>query len=235
MNRTKKPLVVVTGPDKKWRFGWWATRFMLFLVGLQGRYVTAKKPEILAGVRGVIIGGGDDIDPEHYGLTGDVNARYDFARDKLEMAMLHRALASNTPILGICRGSQLINVVLGGSLYQDIKPLRVNTPNRNSLFPIKWVDVIAKTQLAQALQATSVKINSLHSQAVDTLAPSLIVSARDRDNFIQATEVTDGRFIVGVQWHPEYMPYSTPQRQLFKKFAQAVKENNEFLGQPPPD
>jgi len=200
------------------------------LPGLDGRYVQPGRSELPDAVEGVIIGGGDDIEPEHYGLTGDAGATYDKERDDLEIDILRRALRSNIPIMGICRGSQLINVVLGGGLFQDIRPQRKMTPNKNSIFPIKVASVKSDSLLYKILGRTEVKINSLHNQAVDRIADGLKASAHDADGFVQAIECDDNsRYIVGVQWHPEYMPYSFTQRKLFKQFAAAVVSSDNIL------
>ncbi len=224
-----KPLIIVTGPDKRLRFGWWATRFMLFLAGLNGVYVTPRKRKFPHEADGVIIGGGDDIEPEHYGDTGDAGATYDKERDELEMAVVRKALTCKIPILGICRGAQLINVVLGGTLHTDIRPQRKLTPNKNSLFPIKWADIVDDSRLIRILGKNPVKINSLHNQAINKVASILNVAARDRDGFVQAVESRRENFILGVQWHPEYLPFSSSQRRLFRAFAYEVKATQAII------
>ena len=224
-----RPLVLVTGPDKRLRFGWWAARFMLWLAGLRGCYVTAAQPHIPAGVRGVLIGGGDDIQPSHYGVTGDAGAHYDPARDALEIEMVRRAREARVPMMGICRGAQLINVVFGGNLYADIRPMRQLTPNRNSLFPLKRAIIKPGSRLADLVYKEHLFINSLHHQAIDKLGEHLQVAARDADNFVQAIESNDGSYVLGVQWHPEYLPYIASQRKLFQALASAVKHSDAVL------
>ncbi len=233
-----KRRVIVTGPDKKLRFGWWATRLMLWIVGLRGHYMSTANPEIPEGIAGIIIGGGDDIDPEHYGLTGDAGATYDPERDELEMRMARHAIVCDVPVLGICRGAQLINVVMGGSLFLDIREKRQHTPNRNSLFPIKSAKLEEHSFLANAMGKHKIFVNSLHNQAIDRIADNMRVSARDKDGFIQGVESADlhdveksdsARFILGVQWHPEYMPYIKSQRRLFLAFAKRVNSNQSTL------
>ncbi len=224
-----RPLVVVTGPRKKLAFGWWATSLVLRLLGLRCHHVTPGRPEIPTGVRGLVIGGGDDIEPEHYGMIGDAGVDYDPARDALEMAMVRRALAADIPALGICRGAQLINVVMGGSLYSDIRPLRRRTPNRNSAFRIKWAELEPDCQISRELGVTGLGINSLHSQAIDRVADNLKVSARDRDGFVQAVENPGREFLWGVQWHPEYLTYRHLHRRIFRSFAEAVRRTGHSL------
>ena len=142
--------------------------------------------------------------------------------------MIRRALAAGIPILGICRGAQLINVVLNGSLYRDVRPLREKTPNRNSIFPLKWVTLAQSSKLAKYLDTDRLNVNSLHSQAIDRVGDHLTVTARDEDNFVQAIEAERG-FLTGVQWHPEYLPYQRQQRRLFALFASAVRDTDKQL------
>lgn len=215
--------VAVTGPNRRLKVSWWATRLMLRLAGLRAVY---RMPGTGAGpalVRGIVVGGGDNIEPAHYGAVGDGLAEYDVQRDQFEIDILRRALATAVPVLGICRGAQLINVVLGGTLYQDLRPLRRRTPNANSAFPVKYVDLAAGSRLAAQLSVRRIRVNSLHHQAVERVADRLQVAARDSDAFIQAIEGPPERFLVGVQWHPEYLPYQHAQRALFRAFAESVR------------
>lgn len=224
-----KPLVIVTGPDKRLRFGWWAARFMLWMCGLQTHYVTPARPQYPANAAGVVIGGGDDIQPEHYGLTGDAGARYDPERDRLELDIFKTAFANQVPILGICRGAQLMNIALGGSLHQDLRPLRRHTPNRNTIFRIKEAILEPDSNLAQIIGSPSLWVNSLHNQAIDEVAEPFRLAAKDRDGFTQAIENPQHRFMVGVQWHPEYLPYAHLHRKLFAAFSNAVKSSDKSL------
>lgn len=224
----ESPLIAVTGPHKRFPFAWWATRFMLGLVGLRCVYVTAHTGMPQQPVHGIVIGGGDDIEPEHYGGEWHPRRRYDVERDRFEIAMIQQALQANLPMIGICRGAQLINVVAGGTLYQDIRPLRRVTPNRRSVRPIKWVDLESGSRLVAELNRNAIRVNSLHEQAIERIGDGLSVVGRDRDGFIQAIEGRYG-FLLGLQWHPEYLPYQRTQRRLFSMFARAVRRNDSHL------
>lgn len=227
------PVVLVTGSDKRLPVSWWATRLQLALVGLRAIHVTPRHFALPSVVSGVIIGGGDDIDPEHYGASGDAGATYNPERDAMEMAITRRALKADLPLLGICRGAQLLNVVLGGSLHTDIRPMRRKTPNRNSLFRIKWVDLEQQSAMAAMLQRNPVRVNSLHNQAIDRVAEPLREVGWDKDGFIQAVEAREQHFVYGVQWHPEYLLWSRAQRHLFRAFSRAVKQQQGIdLSQP---
>lgn len=202
---------------------------MLRINGLHAVYLAPGRHTKATPVRGIIVGGGDNIEPVHYGAVGDGLAEYDVERDQFEIDILKRVLDTNVPILGICRGAQLINVVLGGTLYQDLRPLRRRTPNLNSAFPVKDAHLVAGSFLEACMKTRAARINSLHHQAVDRLASPLSVAARDSDGFIQGIESAGHRFLVGVQWHPEYLPYKHAQRALFRAFADSVRASDAAI------
>lgn len=214
----ERPLIGVTGPAGRPAIAWWATRLSLRLAGARAHRLTAdnyrrRRDEPL---QGIVIGGGDDIDPGLYGGADTGRAPIDPARDRFEIAMIEEALSTRLPILGICRGAQLINVVLGGSLFGDIRPMRRCTSNRRTPLPRKTALATGAGRLPRILQRQRWRINSLHHQAIDRLGRGLRVSARDLDAFVQAVESDDDRLILGVQWHPEYLPYLGYQRRLFR-------------------
>lgn len=226
-----EPLIAVTGPRKRLPIAWWATRLQLRLCGMRAIYLTAHSPQPKARIGGIIIGGGDDIEPVLYGALAQQGYRYDRERDHFEMSMIRYALEHDIPILGICRGAQLINVVLRGTLHQDIRPLRQHTPNGRYITPIKWVDLHAGSRMQRQVGAARVKVNSLHSQAIEEVGQGLTVVGRDQDGFVQAVEGTSG-FLMGVQWHPEYLPYISTQRKLFAGFSDAVVRGGRSLALP---
>ena len=221
----KRPLIGVTGPAKRIKVGWWATRLTLLLCGSRSVYLTPRTPPGKYELQGVIIGGGDDIDPAHYGQDGDAGAVYDAERDEFEIRIIRQCIDKTIPILGICRGAQLINVVLGGTLYLDIRCMRKNTPNYNSAFSVKWVTIKDASSLASYVGSRLLKVNSLHHQAVDKLGKGLLKVAEDKDGFVQGIE-TDRNFVIGVQWHPEYLFYLKPHRRLFSALK-AVAERGD--------
>ncbi|MDX1636434.1 MAG: type 1 glutamine amidotransferase [Balneolaceae bacterium] len=144
----------------------------------------------------------------------------DHQRDELELHYLTRALDRRIPVLGICRGAQLINVKLGGTLYQDITGFYGEVPHVYSIFPKKRVQVDRDSKLGALLGETDITVNALHNQAVHELAEPLTVVAREESGVIQAIESGEYPFLVGVQWHPEYMPHIEGQRRIFRALVE---------------
>jgi putative glutamine amidotransferase len=150
-----------------------------------------------------------------FGLSRSATAGPDPGRDELELALIARADAAGLPVLGICRGAQLLNVAAGGTLHQDLADFYAERPRRWTVFPRTPVDVEAGTHLAATLGRDRCWVNSLHLQAVDRLGAGLRVAARDDAGVVQAIEHAARRFWIGVQWHPEYLPQVAEERRLF--------------------
>jgi len=175
----------------------------------------------LAAVRGLVLTGGEDVAPDRYGATphprlGDV----DPVRDAAELALIATARARHLPVLAICRGIQILNVALGGTLYQDLdseRPGPVVHSDETSRHPVR---VESGSLLERTLGARSASVNSRHHQAIRDLAPGLKAVAWAEDGVIEAAEPADSAapWIVAVQWHPEDMT----ERALFEGFARAV-------------
>ena len=220
----KRPRIAVTGNARRWAPGWWCTALVLRLVGAVPERITVRHPPSGKPLDAIVIGGGNDIAPEHYG--GDLNAKIktDPERDALEIEWIKKALSENMPMLGICRGAQLINSVMGGSLHQDIRSIRVHTYNRPGLLPTKRVYLGASSALARICKRSKLRVNSLHHQAVNEPGDGLRAVGRDRDDIVQAIESTSGLPIIGVQWHPEYLFYLPSQRALFRWLLSCVAE-----------
>lgn len=173
--------------------------------------------------QGVVITGGHDVDPVLYAQESEVLPRYDPDRDAFESAVIDDALARGLPLLGICRGAQLLNVRLGGDLHQDLRSRRRHTSRRRSVLPMKSLLIEPGTQLQGLFEVDRVKINSLHNQSIDRLGAGLMISGRDLDGIVQAVEAPQREFLVGVQWHPEFLLYSRLQRRLFAALVRAAR------------
>lgn len=219
----QRPRIGVTGNGRRWAPSWWCTWLALRLVGAVPERISVRHAPSGKPLDGLIIGGGNDIGPEHYGGDVEAKVKADPARDELEIAWIKKALESGLPLLGICRGAQLINVVLGGSLHQDIRPLRKRTYNRPGLLPTKQVRLAQDSRVARVCGKTRLRVNSLHHQAVKDPGEDLVVVGRDLDEIVQAVESSSQRRIIGVQWHPEYLIYLPSQLVLFRWLIRSAK------------
>ena len=174
---------------------------------------------------GLLLPGGGDMDPKFYGqeripACGEPN----LLRDAAEPLLLRAFLAADKPVLGICRGIQVMNVVLGGTLYQDIKPFE-HVPHNDHWAKVHTVTVRRGTLLSRLLGQDTVLVNSQHHQAVDRVAPGFTLAALSEDGIVEAIEKPDARFCLGVQWHPEWLSDADPAMQgLFDAFVNACSK-----------
>jgi putative glutamine amidotransferase len=163
---------------------------------------------VLDGLDGLIITGGRDMDPASYGQpphrATDEPVEDNRLRDAFELALFEGAFRRGMPVLGICRGAQVVNVAMGGTLHQHLPDVLGHTRHQqgNAVFSTSSVRTVAGTRLA-ALIGESSDAQCYHHQAIDKLGDGLIVSARDADGVIEAVEVPSDNFVLAVQWHPE--------------------------------
>jgi putative glutamine amidotransferase len=174
---------------------------------------------------GIMFPGGVDVAPHLYGQEPHPQlGQVDDALDETELLLAQCALADRIPVLGICRGIQLLNVAAGGSLYQDIAaqvPQTLSHACPNTPYAHR-VDIEPETRLASALGVLSCWTNSRHHQAIQDIAPSFAVTAHASDGIIEGIEIKGAPFFVGVQWHPENLAPTDPQMLgLFRAFVQA--------------
>lgn len=182
----------------------------------------------LAECDGFLFPGGADIAPNLYGQDpqpgcGEPNP----VRDQFEFPLLNAVLEADRSILCICRGMQLLNVVRGGSLLQDIKPIqKYNHADFSHRAKFTHpVELKKGSLIAGIFGARTIQVNSLHHQAVDRLGDGLVATARSPEGLLEAIEFVDRKgFALGVQWHPEHMAAKDPSQQLiFERFVNACK------------
>ena len=189
---------------------------------------------LLDSVDGLLLSGGPDLDPGYYGEEPIPELGTTIPEwDALEMALLRLALKRGMPIFGICRGMQILNVALGGTLYQDVpSQLGADVINHWQLTPkchsTHEVEVLDDSYLAKVTDRQRVEVNSYHHQGIKDLADSLTVAARCADGVIEALESRDysDRWLVGVQWHPEGMrDIGSGHRNLFEAHVCAAERH----------
>ncbi len=184
--------------------------------------------EALDQLQGVLVTGGNfDIHPTFYGEHPIHPLRnIKQQRTEFELELIRRALDRDLPILGVCGGEQAINVVLGGSLYQDIASQFPQALEHEQQIPKDQhshsVKIHLKTNLHRIVDCREMKVNTTHHQAVKKPGRGLITNAIAEDGIIEGIESTEHRFVLGVQWHPEsLMRDSLPQKKIFTSFIEA--------------
>lgn len=178
---------------------------------------------------GILFAGGEDLDPSYYGeKKRSADLRLNQARDAFEWALLDRALKRRLPVLGICRGLQLINVHSLGTLYQDLpsdKPTEIDHQQTESRGEATHAVTLTEPQsiLAGCFRGIC-QVNSMHHQAVRHIGRGLKATARSEDGFVEALEKADGYPLLAVQWHPEEMTERPEQRKIFEQFVARCRE-----------
>jgi putative glutamine amidotransferase len=205
---------------------------------------------ILDQLEGLVLTGGKDIDPETYGQTthADLGVDVDSARDALELPLTRRALDRDLPVLGICRGIQVMNVAAGGTLHQDIvlaghaqgsHNQREASPRPPDDAGVHEVAITPGSRLAGIVGAVQIGVNTFHHQVIDRLAPQFTVVARSVEpegaGVIEAVEVRGRAFALGVQWHPERMWKAAPAcARLFQALVEAAAGQRAGSRRTPP-
>ncbi len=197
-----------------------ALKYMNLLVeaGMTPVLVTpGTSNNLLAKLDGLLLPGGPDIEPSRYGQEpGEHLGPIAPELDTLELDFFHAARALGRPVLGICRGQQLLNVALGGTLHQHlIHPQWDGDPGK----AVHEVRIVAGALLHRILGVDSARVNSGHHQAADTIAAPLRASAHSADGCVEALEAEELR-LMSVQWHPEEMPTAQTSRRLMAGFAE---------------
>jgi putative glutamine amidotransferase len=182
--------------------------------------------ELTARCDGFVFAGGNDIDPSFYGESNKGSIAPNIERDRFELTLLKSALGAGKPVLGICRGCQLINVALGGDLHQnlpDLKPeWKLHKRSDVTEGYVHDVDVLMP-EYFPSLKGRVMRVNSMHHQVVNHLASDLEITAQTRDGLVEGVAMLSS-YVVGVQWHPECLSGSDPlQAEIFSRLVTVAK------------
>lgn len=215
------------------RYDTTAQLFNMYPIGIDSALKFAKT------VDGILITGGADVFPGYYGKINDTArcGKFDRYRDSLEMALIHFAIDHKIPLIGVCRGEQIINVALGGSLIIDI-PTDCDTIIKHSSkdWKLQWheVNIVPGTKMAAISGVNHGTVSSSHHQAIEKLGKGLIITAYAPDSIPEAIEWENRGnkgFLMATQWHPEHMdtlsPFSRPYAKLFLEEATKYELSKE--------
>lgn len=187
---------------------------------------------LLDHIHGLLLSGGPDIDPKYYGDEPTGVRRIDPEKDFLEINLARAALKRDIPILGICRGCQVLNVAAHGTLHQHVQGLK-HFQHAPPDYPTHTIVVEKGTRLFRILRESELRVNSFHHQAIKDLAPGFLVSARAPDGVIEGIESPNHRFVIGVQFHIEYLWSSNPSfKRIFIDFVESRERPGLGSGRP---
>lgn len=221
----RRPAIGITKPEHGDLASWWAMKIAVWMAGGRAVKITAGAPGDPRTIDGLIFGGGSDIYPLNYAGEPKPGYRYDLARGDMEASWAATAREHDLPVLGVCRGAQMLNVFAGGTLHADLHSYDKPISARGLIEPLflrKPIKVATPSLLAKLLGKTALLVNAIHCQAIARVGAGLHVVAREPNGIIQGIEDTSRRFWIGVQFHPELMLYRKPFRQLFKALVDAA-------------
>jgi len=188
---------------------------------------------IVDKIDGLLLTGGGDIAPQHFnGVVCPEISSVDHPRDAIEIALAKTFHELDKPILGICRGLQVINIALGGTLFTDILTQYDTTIQHQNPGPntpatrreiVHSVELVEGTLLSRIYNLGETEVNSFHHQAIQQLARGLIESSHAPDGILEGVEDPTKKFFIGVQWHPEWLTYQVQTRALFAAFVEACR------------
>ncbi|MFC7685209.1 gamma-glutamyl-gamma-aminobutyrate hydrolase family protein [Ureibacillus sp. GCM10028918] len=197
--------------------------------------VESDAEQLLEGIDGLLLTGGVDVHPHFFDEEPHINiGDIMLERDEVELELTEAALKKTMPIFGICRGIQLLNVALGGTLYQDINSQYEHTPilhkqNARRKEASHYIEITKGSKLHESIGKEKIAVNSFHHQALKKVPDIFEITAKASDGIIEAFEIKDYPYCVGVQWHPEEMAIAGDEhaKNLFKSFIDACVANKQ--------
>ncbi|MEQ8335067.1 gamma-glutamyl-gamma-aminobutyrate hydrolase family protein [Nisaea sp.] len=222
MSKKDRPLIGISTSSKSGLIPLFFHRFAVWRAGGRSVRLGPDRPLDADALDGVIVGGGSDLAPALYGNEVAIVEGIDPERDAFELALLEHFKGGKRPVLGICRGAQMLNVFFGGNLHSEISEAYPGSRARRTPLPVKRIDIDKGSRLHGMLGVSWCQVNSIHHQSVDRLGEGLKASARDRRGMVQGIESENGALLVGVQWHPEFLIFNRPQQRLYRALIRAA-------------
>lgn len=228
MFKRNRPCIGVTAAR---RGGWWmwqCNHLSIWLAGGKAVRVRPQKPKSIDQFDGLLIGGGDDISVALYHKHLEPAVKVDEERDNLELTLAKEALERNMPLLGVCRGAQMLNIAMGGTLHEDMYTIYKQAPKMRTVLPKKKIKLRENSDLVEIMGGESFRVNALHHQSMNKIGPGLKRAAVDKYGIVQAIETTrKTMFCIGVQWHPEFLIFVPRQRALFRALVKEAKAHKQ--------
>lgn len=229
MEHNKRPKIAITKPDGKEFLSYLCVAIAVRLAGGRPFPLTAETIDDETTFDGIVVGGGQDVFPMLYDDTPKHGYAYDQPRDAMDIKLVARARQENIPMLGICRGAQLMNVARGGSLHLDTSAAYENANYPDSL----WAKIFFRKKIVtepgsiirQSIGERVASVNSLHKQAAKTLGHGLTATAREENGVVQAIEDPQMTFFLGVQFHPEFLIHRSQFRRIFSFLVESARRN----------
>lgn len=186
--------------------------------------------QLAESLDGLLITGGQDVNPALYGAERSPKTEETSTLlDRMEQILLEKFLELDKPVLGICRGIQFLNVYFGGTLYQDIKEELKQEHHQDHPYDHFWhlVDITPGSPLSDILGKKDIEVNSIHHQAIHDVAPDLKVMATTEQGLVEGLYLPGKKYVLGIQWHPEYM-YKTDEnsQKIFASLVEASEQKN---------
>ncbi len=233
-----RPLIGITKPTRGDNFAFLCICAAVWLAGGSPLRITAEQPRLKRNIDGLILGGGSDVFPGLYAFKPKRGYRYDRARDEMEIAWARRAREAKIPVLGICRGAQLMNVINDGTLHLEVGEAYEDVDYPSTLlghiFYRKFIAIAPGSHLETAIGNGEAFVNSMHKQAIDQVGEGLVVTAREKNGVVQAIENPARRYYLGVQFHPEFLIHRARFRGIFRQFVEAARSMPPMEGGPSP-
>jgi putative glutamine amidotransferase len=222
---SKKPIIGITKPDKGGVTQNLAIRFAVWWAGGRGVSITPKSFSNNLKLDGLIVAGGTDVHPTMYESEKIKDLyKYDEKRDQMESLLIREGLEKNLPMLCICRGAQLLNIISGGNLHSDVSKVYENASYPSSLwakvFFRKKVILRNESKLFKIFKTPEMMVNSMHTQAVNKVGEGLLISSVEENGVVQSIEHIEKDFVLGVQFHPEFLPARSGVKTLFKELIE---------------